>query len=140
MVVARNRGYSQSPKLFVRQKRKTPRRRDGGLPNFIRNDIEAYKHARPEDRRKRDIRGVAPTRHQDPADARRVVAGIEGVPMATEIDFEPGAEIHRRIDRRNTDIAEISRAVPGGDVHAAAERDREMGEIPAHPPALIMAG
>src|SRR5262245_66302905 len=41
----------------------------------------------------RHVGGVAAARHDDAADARHVVAGIEGVPAAAEIDLEPGTEI-----------------------------------------------
>jgi hypothetical protein len=53
----------------------------------------------------RDVGGIAPACHQDAADARLIVAGIERVPAAAEIDFEPGAEIHRRIVGRHADVA-----------------------------------
>jgi hypothetical protein len=49
----------------------------------------------------RDVGGIAPAGHQDATDARLVVAGIERVPAAAEIDFEPGAEVHRRIVGRH---------------------------------------
>src|SRR5215831_8113859 len=39
-----------------------------------------------------DVGGVAAARHDDAADARHVVAGVERVPAAAEIDLEPGAE------------------------------------------------
>ncbi len=59
------------------------------------------------------------------------MAGVHRVPVAAEIDLEPGAEIHRRRVRRHADIAEIAGAVARRDVHAAAKRDREMGEVAA---------
>src|SRR5450755_4658714 len=70
----------------------------------------------------RDVGGIATACHQDAADPRLVVAGIERVPAAAEVDFEPGAEIHRRIVWRHADVAEISGAVARRNVHAAAQR------------------
>ena len=67
------------------------RRRD-----LLGDHLEARERARAERGHDRDVGGIAPARHQDAADARRVVAGVERVPAAAEIDFEPGAEIHRR--------------------------------------------
>src|SRR5262249_17764630 len=65
------------------------------------------------------------------ADARHVVAGVEGEPAAAEIDLEPGAEIHRIGLRWHADVAEIAGAVARRDVHAAAERDREVRKVAA---------
>ena len=45
----------------------------------------------------RDVGGVAATRDQDPADALRVVAGVEGMPLPAEEHLEPGREIHRLV-------------------------------------------
>src|SRR4029453_17582239 len=70
------------------------------------------------------IRRVAPTRDQHTPDPGNVVARIKDWPAPSEIGLEPGGEIHRTIGRRNTDIAEVPRAVASGYVHAAAEGDR----------------
>ena len=94
---------------------------------------EALEHVRTEGGAERHVGGVPAARHHDPADARRVVACIEGVPAAAEIDLEPGAEIHRLGFGRNADVAEISGAIARRDVHAAAQRDRQMGKVAAHP-------
>ena len=67
---------------------------------------------------------------------RAVVAGVERVPAPAQKDFEPGAEVHRRRVGRNADVAEIAGAIARRDVHAAAERDRQMGEIAADADAL----
>ena len=64
------------------------------------------------------------------------MAGVEGVPAAAEIDLEPGAEIHRLRLGRHADVAEIAGAVARRDVHAAAQRDREVREVAAHAAAL----
>ena len=50
-----------------------------------------------------------------------LAAGIGRVmPAVTEIDFEPGAEVHRLIVERHADVAEIAGAVTRRNVHAAA--------------------
>src|SRR6516164_4950838 len=82
------------------------------------------------------VGGVAATGHQDAADAWRIVPRIERVPPIAEIDLEPSAEIHRIGIRQNANIAEIAGAVARGDVHAAAECDRQMRKISAHAAAL----
>jgi len=82
------------------------------------------------------VGGIAATGHQNATDAWRVVPRVERVPPIAEIDLEPGAEIHRIGIRQNADIAKITGAVARGDVHAAAERDRQMGKVPAHAAAL----
>ena len=82
--------------------------------------------------RDRHVGGVAALADQDAADARHVVARVEGVPAAAEIGLEPAGEIHRRVGRRHADVAEIAGAIARRDVHAAAEGDGEMGEVAAH--------
>ena len=66
----------------------------------------------------------------DASDPWRVVAGIEHVPLVVEIHLKPAGEIHGvRVDG-HADIAEVSGAVAGRDVGAAAQGQRQMGEIP----------
>jgi Putative zinc-binding metallo-peptidase len=78
-----------------------------------------------------DVGGVAATRDQYPADARGVVARVEGMPLPAEEHLEPGREIHRIVHWRHTDVAEVPGAVARGDVHAATEGNRKVGEITA---------
>ena len=96
------------------------------------HDAERLEDVRTERVDERNIGGVASTRDQDAADARHVVARVEGVPLAAEEHVEPGVEIHRRRVRRHADVAEIAVAVARRNVHATAERDREMREIAAY--------
>src|SRR5271166_6619640 len=81
--------------------------------------------------RDRDVCGVATTSHDNAAHAAMVVTRVYRVPAAIEKDFGPGAEIHGIDIGRNADVAEIAGAIAGGNVHAAAERDGEMGEVAA---------
>ena len=74
----------------------------------------------------RDVGCVAAPGNEYPPDARRVVAGVEGVPMAVEKCLEPGREIHRSVRRRHTDVAEVAGAVARRDVHAPAEGNGEV--------------
>ena len=68
----------------------------------------------------RNIRRVATSRDDNPADAWDVVARIEGAPLALEEHFDPGAEIHR-VDDGHADVAEMAVDIARGDVEAAAE-------------------
>ena len=68
----------------------------------------------------------------DPADARRVVARVEGVPAAVEVGLEPGREVHRLGGRRRLDVRDVAEHVAGGDVQRPAEGDRQVGEVAAH--------
>src|SRR4051812_33442968 len=58
--------------------------------------------------------------------------GVEREPIPTQISLKPGAEVRGVRNRRDANVAEIAGAVSGGNVHAAAKRDREVGEITAH--------
>ena len=68
----------------------------------------------------RNIRRVTAARDDDPADARNIVARIEGVPLAFQENFDPGAEIHR-VDDGHADVAEMAVDIARGDVEAATE-------------------
>jgi hypothetical protein len=97
---------------------------------------EAMQGVGPEGCGDRNIRRVAAAGDQDPADARHVVARVKDVPLATDIGFEPGGKIHRRIGDRHTDIAEVTGAIARRDIQATAEGDREVGIIAAHAGAI----
>src|ERR1700687_5043902 len=66
-----------------------------------------------------------------------VVTRVERVPAAAQIGFKPTREIHRRVHRRHTDVAEISGAVASRNIHAAAEGDRKMRKVAAHAFSIV---
>src|SRR5689334_21106871 len=67
------------------------------------------------------------------------MARVERVPLAADIGFEPGREIHRSVRDRHPDIAEIAGAIASRDVHAAAERDRQVSKVPADAGAIAVS-
>jgi hypothetical protein len=79
------------------------------------------------------IGGIATSRQENAADAPLIVPGVESVPGAPQIGFEPAGEIHGGIRRRHANVCEISRAVARGYVQTAAQRNGEMREIAANP-------
>ena len=84
------------------------------------------------------IAGVSTACHQYPADARGVVARVEGVPAVSEIRFEPAREVHGSGYRRDSNIAEIAGAVARRNVHAATERDGEVSVVSANAAPLVV--
>jgi hypothetical protein len=64
------------------------------------------------------------------------VPGVECVPATAKIDLEPRAEIHGLGLWRDVDVAEISGAITRRDVHATAQRDRQVGKVAAYAAAL----
>ena len=80
---------------------------------------------------KRCISGIPATCHQDATNAWFVVSRVENVPFAAQIRFEPRTKIHREWRWRNPNVAQVSGRVTCGNIHAAAERDCEVHEIPA---------
>ena len=60
-------------------------------------------------------------------------------PAAVEKNLEPGAKIHRCWILGHADIPEITRAVAGGNILAAAQRNSEMGKVAANADALGMS-
>src|ERR1700738_3886747 len=53
------------------------------------------------------------------------------MPVPAKIGFKPGAEIHWIGISRDANITQIARGVARGDIHAAAQGNREMGKIAA---------
>src|SRR6185436_13208232 len=104
--------------------------------DLVGPDAEALERARAESGGDRDV-GVAPACDQDAPGAGLVVAWIEGVPGAAQVRLEPAGEVHRRVRRGQADVAEVARAVAGGDVQAAAERDRKMRVVAADALAIV---
>src|ERR1700756_572631 len=84
-----------------------------------------------EHHRDRNVARVASTSDQDAANAAAVMPRIEGMPVSTQIGFEPGAEIHWIGIGGDANITQIARGIACGDIHAAAQGNREMGKIAA---------
>src|SRR5882757_1577440 len=62
--------------------------------DLIADDEEFDQVHPPKARGQRHVGGIAAGGHYDAADPRLVVAGVEGVPAAGQIDLEPAGEIH----------------------------------------------
>src|SRR5215212_9564834 len=112
-------------------------------PLTLRDDLvgdyfESGERGRAERSGDRDVGRIPPTRHEDPADPRNVVARVERIPAVAEINLHPRAEIHLAV-HRHADIAEVTGAVARGYVHAAAERNRKMREVTADTLTLRVA-
>src|SRR6201993_2699650 len=107
--------------------------------DFLGNYGETAERVRAEGRGNCDVCRIAPAGDQHAADAWDVVARIKSVPLAADIGFEPGCEIHRRVRDRHADIAQIARAVSRRDVHAATEGDGEVGIVPADAGAIAVS-
>src|SRR5271168_270105 len=59
------------------------------------------------------------------------MSSVKGVPSSLQEDLKPSAEVHRIGVTRDANITEITRGVAGGDIHAAAQGNRQMGKIAA---------
>ena len=64
----------------------------------------------------RYVGGVAALRDEDAPDPGGIVARVEGVPTAAEIDFDPRRKIIRRVRRWNAYIGEIAGAIACRDI------------------------
>src|SRR5271166_6530523 len=62
--------------------------------DFLCHHRKAAEGVGTKGRGNRDVRRIAAAGDQDPPDARNVVTRVKGVPLAAEIGFEPGGEIH----------------------------------------------
>ena len=112
---ARNDGFLRSQKPFSTF---------SSLLHLVRHDHKLRQLVRPERRADRHVGGIAPARDQHAADARRVVARVEGVPAPAEVDLEPRREIHRAPVGRHADVAEVTRcsSAPGCSCSDTASR------------------
>ena len=104
--------------------------------DFFGDNFEADQGVGPERQGQGNIGGVSTPRDQDATDPGIVVAGVKGVPRPPEENLDPGREIHGCIGRRKPNVADVTRAVPGWDVQAAAEHERQMGVVAADPALL----
>ena len=92
---------------------------------------EAVERVQAERRADGHIGCVAPARDEHAADARSVVARIEDVPLATQKGLEPARKVHRTRLGRDADVAQVAGAIAGRNVHASAERDRQVRKVAA---------
>src|SRR5216684_2693008 len=107
------------------------------LVDFFGHDAEALHGVRSEGGRNRHIGRVTASGNEHASDSRNVVARIEGMPAATEVDLHPGGKIHGAVGRRNSDVTQVAGAVACGNVHAAAESDGQVGEVATDSGALV---
>jgi len=80
----------------------------------------------------RNVTGIAASPNHDPPDSARVVASIESVPLLTQKNFEPSAEVHLVLTVNNPNIAQITCDVTCGKIQATAERDRQVSKVAAN--------
>ncbi len=105
---------------------------------FVVPDFEAVECAGTERGDHGNVGGVAATSDEDAADAWRVVARIERVPLAAEIGFKPSGEVARRVGRRQPCVAEVAGAISRRDVEGAAEGDGQVGVVAADAYAFVV--
>src|ERR1700733_11743963 len=131
------------------RRRCRPRARNQILPDLdlpgdhsswglIRPDFEADQCIGTERLGDRDIGSIAPLPEQDTADPRHIVPRVEHLPSPADIGLEPAGKISHGPRLRRADIAEISGAVAGRNIHAAAESNGEVGIVAADTFALIV--
>ena len=90
-----------------------------GCLYFISPDAKALEHVRAEGHADGDVRGIAASRNQHTANARRVIACIERVPGSPDIRFKPTCEIHWCVGGRNADIAKIAGAITSRNIQTS---------------------
>ena len=108
--------------------------------NLFGNNAKLFEKMLPEHHGDRNVARVASTSDQDAPNPPAVMPRIEGMPVSAKIGFEPGAEIHWIGISRDANITQIARCVARGDIHAAAQGNREMRKIAAdtHPLAKTL--
>ena len=99
------------------------------IAHFVSPYFETFQRVGAKRTANGDIGGVAATGYQHTADARYIIAGVEGIPTAVKVSFEPTGEIHSTVGRRHADIAQVTCAIACRNVHAATECDRKVRVI-----------
>ena len=117
--------------LLLRALTDTDRVRGATRINLFGDNAKFFEKMLPEHHCDRNVARVASTSDQDAANAAAVMPRIEGMPVSTQIGFKPGAEIHWIGIGGDANITQIARRVARGDIHAAAQGNREMGKIAA---------
>ena len=82
------------------------------------------------------VRGISTLRDEDAPDPGGVVAWVEHVPTAAEIDFDPRCEIIGWIRRWNADIGKVAGTIACWDVQATTKSNGKVSIVTAHPIAL----
>ena len=54
---------------------------------------------------------------------------VKGVPPLAKECLKPSVEVHWCRVRWHSDVAKVARTIPGGNVHAAAQSNRQVGKI-----------
>jgi hypothetical protein len=107
------------------------------LRQFLGDDLEHRQPMWTKGRDHRDVCGVSAARNEDPADAGLVVTGVERIPAAAQVSFEPCIEVHGSGIWRDADVAEITVAEPRRNVHATTQCDREVRKVSANAAPLF---
>jgi Trk K+ transport system NAD-binding subunit len=122
----------------LRQDRPAPHQTNSAPRSALDGDLLGLDHhlgqARPAERRRHGhVCGVPSAADHDAALARGVVPRVEGPPAVTQPDLHPGGEVHGGRVGRHVHVGQVPEDVPGGNVQCAAERNRQVGEVTAHP-------
>ena len=59
------------------------------------------------------------------------------MPAAAKVGLEPGGKVHGIRRGRDSDVTQITGAVTRRNIHAATERDREVGIVATHARAFM---
>ncbi len=87
----------------------------------------------------RNVGGITSDSDWNASDPPAIMARIERIPAAIEVDIEPSVEIHWCRIGRHTDVTHVSVDVPCGNVERAAQRDPKMCKVPANTDLLRSA-
>ena len=99
---------------------------------FVRLHEELHKIGRSKASRDNNVRCIATGGHQDPAEARIIVPGIEIDPVPVQKHLVPGAEVAAATERL-ANVTYVAGDVSRRNIHATGESDSQVLEITADP-------
>src|SRR5580700_7239536 len=109
-----------------------------GLLNLVCPDFETFQCVWAECGYDRDIRRVAASCDQHSSDPWHVVAGVEYVPSASNVNLDPCGEIRDRIRWRDSYVTQVARAIPCRNIHTATECDGQVCVVATNSYTLVV--
>src|SRR5580700_1810163 len=103
---------------------------------FVGGDLEVRQPRFSERRRHRTVGRIPAGGHQHAPDAPNIVSGVERPPTISQINFKPGAEVHRARGHDHPNIAQVSGCVTRRNVEGSAEGDGQVLKVAANSDSL----
>src|SRR5580658_5113504 len=103
---------------------------------FVGGDLEARQPRFSKGRRHRTVGRISAGGHQHASDAPNIVSGVERPTTISQINFKPGAEVHRARGHDHPYITQVSGCVTRRNVERSAEGNGQVLKVAANSDSL----